>query len=78
MTPFTGQRGPAHHPQGGAGIVEIPDSGVETVLIDLANVPIAALVDYDLDVLGPSLSAVMAQVDRPRKNIGSGPPGRAD
>jgi hypothetical protein len=63
----------------GAGIVEIPDSGVETVLIDLANVPIACLVDYDLDVLGPSLSAVMAQVDRPRKNIGnSGPPGRAD
>jgi hypothetical protein len=59
--------------------VEIPDSGVETVLIDLANVPIASLVDYDLDVLGPSLSAVMAQVDRPRKNIGnSGPPGRAD
>lgn len=59
--------------------MEIPDSGVETVLIDLANVPIASLVDYDLDVLGPSLSAVMAQVDRPRKNIGNtGPPGRAD
>lgn len=63
---------------GGLSIVEVPEPTIETGLIDLVDVSISVLASYDTDVLRPSLSTVLAQVDRPRKNIGTGPPGRVD
>jgi hypothetical protein len=58
--------------------VEVPESAIEAGLVDLENVPLSELENYSDTLLGPSLSTVLGQVDRPRKNIGTGPPGRVD
>jgi hypothetical protein len=64
---------------GGTSIVNLPETGVETMLIDLEDVPLSAVAACDTDAWSGSVSMVLAQVDRPRKNIGgSGPPGRVD
>lgn len=52
--------------------------GVEAVLVDLSELTIMALRTCDESVLAPSIHRVLAQIERPRVNIGSGPPGRAD
>lgn len=54
-----------------------PD-GVQTDLIDLTDLSISAVLSCDDDLLAPSMKRVLIQVERPRANIGSGPPGRAD
>jgi hypothetical protein len=52
---------------------------VETELVDLSNDSLATLAGYDQDLLTRPLRRVMAQVERPRSNIGqTGPPGRVD
>ncbi|MGX7671745.1 hypothetical protein [Plantactinospora sp. DSM 117369] len=51
---------------------------VETELVDLSNDSLATLAGYDQDLLTRPLQRVMDQVERPRSNIGSGPPGRVD
>lgn len=52
-----------------------PDD-LETVLPDLAGVNLADLTGQ-LE-LAADREVLIAQVERPRPNIGSGPPGRAD
>ncbi len=51
-----------------------PDD-IETQLPDLTGVTLADLTRLDLT---PERRALLEQVERPRPNIGSGPPGRAD
>ncbi|GIJ48980.1 hypothetical protein Val02_58660 [Virgisporangium aliadipatigenens] len=51
---------------------------LETDLIDLTTLPISALRTFDEELLAPSVQRVLVQVQRPRNNIGTGPPGRAD
>lgn len=52
---------------------------VETELIDLTDVSLADLRDYDATDLAPSMARLMHQVKRPRANLGgSNPPGRVD
>ncbi|GAA3731531.1 hypothetical protein GCM10022225_11750 [Plantactinospora mayteni] len=51
---------------------------VETELVDLSNDSLATLAGRDQELLARPLQRVMDQVERPRSNIGSGPPGRVD
>lgn len=51
-----------------------PDD-LETVLPDLAGANLADLAGLQL---AADREVLIAQVERPRPNIGSGPPGRAD
>ncbi|MEN3613728.1 hypothetical protein AAH979_29785 [Plantactinospora sp. ZYX-F-223] len=51
---------------------------VETELVDLSNDSLATLAGRDQELLTRPLQRVMDQVERPRSNIGSGPPGRVD
>jgi len=51
---------------------------VETDLIDLAELPISQLRTCDRALLSRSMRRILIQVERPRANIGQGPPGRAD
>jgi hypothetical protein len=55
-----------------------PDA-IETDLADLREVALDALCRRAAqDVFAPFREVLNNQVDRPRINIGSGPPGRAD
>ncbi|HEY3867221.1 MAG TPA: hypothetical protein VGM10_02690 [Actinocrinis sp.] len=52
---------------------------VETELIDLTDVSLAGLRNYDATDLAPSLARLMHQIERPRANLGgTNPPGRID
>jgi hypothetical protein len=51
---------------------------VETDLLDLSSLSLEAVGSIDPSVLGPALDALRSQIDRPRTNIASGPPGRVD
>ncbi len=51
---------------------------IEAVLVDLSELTITELRDCDEESLAPSIQRILAQIERPRVNIGSGPPGRAD
>jgi hypothetical protein len=51
---------------------------IETDLLDLTEIPISDLRVYDDDLLTRSMRRILSQVERPRANIGQGPPGRAD
>jgi hypothetical protein len=54
-------------------------SGLETELADLGGATFEELCQRPLqDALEPYRRVLMSQVDRPRLNIGQGPPGRAD
>ena len=50
---------------------------IETELPDLAGLTLAEIAGLD-GLLGPFRQQLIAQVEKPRPNIGSGPPGRAD
>ena len=54
-----------------------PDD-IETDLLDLTEIPISELRNCDSDLLARSMRRILLQVERPRANIGQGPPGRAD
>ena len=58
--------------------MDLPEADLETVLVDLTDLPISAIAGYDVGDFGPSVKVILSQVDRPRKNIGTGNPGRVD
>ena len=51
------------------------DDEIETQLPDLTGMTLADLRGLDLEA---DREVLLAQVEKPRFNIGSGPPGRAD
>lgn len=53
------------------------DEEVETLLPDLTDITLADLPGLHPQ-LQPFLERLQAQVERPRINLGTGPPGRAD
>jgi hypothetical protein len=55
---------------------ELPE--VETDLPDLQGVGFDELRSQRRDALEPFREILLRQVERPRINLGSGPPGRAD
>lgn len=55
---------------------ELP--GQETDLADLSGIGFDDLPPGQDDALEPFRETLLAQVDRPRINLGSGPPGRID
>jgi len=59
--------------------VDITPDGIATDLADLRGVALDELcLRAARDVLTPFREALISQVERPRLNIGQGPPGRAD
>ncbi|GLY99088.1 hypothetical protein [Actinoplanes sp. NBRC 103695] len=56
---------------------ERPD-GVETDLPDLRGLGFDELRPQEWDALESFRDILIAQIERPRINLGSGPPGRAD
>ncbi|MFC7534178.1 hypothetical protein [Actinoplanes sp. GCM10030250] len=56
---------------------EWPD-GVDTDLPDLRGLGFDELRPQQRDALEPFKEILLSQVERPRINLGSGPPGRAD
>lgn len=51
---------------------------IETLLLDLSDVSLEQLRHQDAEALAPYLQLLYGQVERPRPNLGGGPPGRAD
>jgi hypothetical protein len=51
---------------------------LETRLLAWETLSLKKVGDLRQEVLAPSLSDLYQQIDRPRANIGSGPPGRLD
>jgi hypothetical protein len=51
---------------------------LETVLLDLSSLSLEAVGSLDQSALGSALAMLYGQIDRPRVNLGSGPPGRMD
>jgi hypothetical protein len=49
-----------------------------TELLDLSSVSLAGLRDMPDEVAAEFIEAAGQQVERPRPNLGGGPPGRAD
>jgi hypothetical protein len=62
----------------GTGTVDPSLPDVETDLVDLTDESLSTLRNCDAELLAPSLRRLLLQVERPRVNIGSGPPGRSD
>jgi hypothetical protein len=59
--------------------VDITPDGIETDLADLRGVALDELcLRAAQDILAPFREVLINQVERPRLNIGTGPPGRAD
>jgi hypothetical protein len=59
--------------------VDLSPADVETDLIDLSQLSLAALHRCDNSALADSVETLLKQVDRPRFNLGgTGPPGRVD
>jgi hypothetical protein len=53
-------------------------AGVETDLADLGGISFDQLRRQRWDALEPFRRVLLSQVERPRVNLGTGPPGRAD
>lgn len=51
---------------------------IRTSLVDLTNASIEDLRHCDGGLIEPSLRRLLRQIERPRVNLGSGPPGRVD
>ena len=63
----------------GANSTNTPSSApIETLLVDLTDVWLAALNGFDARALAASRRRMMSQVKHPRTNLNSGPPGRVD
>jgi hypothetical protein len=61
------------------GALDTSPVHIETELVDLTAISLSQLQACEESVLEPSLRRMLAQIDRPRTNLGgSGPPGRAD
>ena len=55
-----------------------PPEDVPTDLVDLTETSFEDLRNYDDAVLAPALKRFLKQIERPRSNVGSGPPDRID
>lgn len=56
--------------------MDLSPAEVETDLVDLSQLSLAALYHCDRAALADSVDTLLKQVDRPRANLGgSGPPG---
>lgn len=53
-------------------------SALETRLLDLRSLSLEAIGRLEPSALAGSLAELYEQIDRPRVNISSGPPGRTD
>ena len=53
-------------------------SEIETQLADLSEISLEQLRRQRTEALEPFLRILFSQVERPRFNLGSGPPGRVD
>jgi hypothetical protein len=53
-------------------------NGRETELLDLSEISLAELPHQPAELLAPYLKVLFSQVERPRYNLGSAPPGRVD
>jgi hypothetical protein len=51
---------------------------VETDLVDLTDLSLSALRSCDASLLAGSMARLLRQVERPRVNLGTGPPDRVD
>ena len=51
---------------------------IETDLVNLSRMSMLDLSACDEGLLARSMRRILVQVERPRSNIGQGPPGRAD
>ena len=51
---------------------------IETDLPDLTRMSMADMRTVDSGLFARSMRRILLQVERPRANIGQGPPGRAD
>jgi hypothetical protein len=58
--------------------VDLSAEELRTDLLDLTDTSIDDLHRSDGRLLAVSLSRILRQIDRPRVNIGSSPPGRVD
>jgi hypothetical protein len=58
--------------------VSQPDYEIETLLVDLRELSILQIEDCDAQDFESSARTILQQVDTPRKNAGTGPPGRVD
>jgi hypothetical protein len=57
----------------------VDQSDIETHLVDIQDMPLDRLRECDRAQFSPYLERLLAQVTRPRYNLGgSGPPGRLD
>jgi hypothetical protein len=55
--------------------VDHPAEDVSTDLVDLTETSFEDLLGCDDAIIAPSLTRFLRQIQRPRVNIGSGPPG---
>jgi hypothetical protein len=51
---------------------------LETDLLDFSSLSLEAVGSFDPSTLDSALAELYSQIDRPRVNLGSGPPGRTD
>jgi hypothetical protein len=58
--------------------VDHPSDDIQSELIDLTGISMEDLRHCDRSTLESSLEPLLRQVERPRHNFGSGPPGRVD
>jgi hypothetical protein len=58
--------------------VSHPYDEIETLLVDLKEFSVPQIEDCDAREFDSSVRMILQQVDRPRKNAGTGPPGRVD
>jgi len=54
------------------------ENDIETFLVNLEEFSISEIENRDVREFESSARIVLQQVDRPRKNAGTGPPGRVD
>ena len=55
-----------------------PENDIESFLVDLEEISLLEIESRDAGELESSVRVILQQVDRPRKNAGTGPPGRVD
>ena len=56
----------------------MPPDDVASELVDLSGLTLDDILGMSDDELDAAFAALLSQVERPRFNLGSGPPGRAD
>lgn len=58
--------------------MDVPSGDVRTELVDLTGISITDLRECEERFLEPCTRRLLDQIERPRVNLGTGPPGRVD